>query len=108
MDGIIAILTEEVATILVSLAAAAISALGALVLDQLRRWIGERRVQTLRETLDPAITRAIARAQKQGLTGAALTASASAYLADTMADTIRRLQVPASALNERIRAEAGE
>lgn len=108
MTDLIPILTDEIAAVIVSLVVGALAALGGLALDQLRRLIGEQRVKTLRETLDPAIARAIARAKAQGLTGDALTAAAGSYLSDTMADTLKRLNAPAAALTERIRAEAGD
>jgi hypothetical protein len=107
MDALIHIITDELAAVVVSLILAALTALGALALDQLRLLIGEQRTKVLRDILDPAIARGIARAQAQGLTGDALAAAASAYLADTMGDTLKRLNAPPSALRERIAAQAG-
>lgn len=107
MDALIPIITDEIAAVVVSLVLAFLTALGALALDQLRRLIGEQRVKVLRDILDPAIARGITRARAQNLTGDALTAAASAYLADTMGDTLKRLGAPPSALRERIAAQAG-
>ena len=102
---LIQIATEEAALLIVSLAGTVLSILGAAALNKARQVLGAERVAKLRAAFDPAVKRAIARAEGQGLTGERLVAGAAAYLEQTMADTLRGLGSDGFDLRERLRAE---
>lgn len=102
---LIQIASEEAAMLVVSLAVSILSILGGAALNKARQVLGAERVAQLRAALDPAVTRAIARAKAQGLDGDRLVAVAAGYLEETMADTLRGLGTDGHGIRERLRAE---
>ena len=81
---------------------------GTFALAKLTRLLGEKRVAALREMLTPAIERAIAQAQVEGLTGQAAQEWVTDYVRQTMADTLRKLEATARDLSKRVAAELAE
>ncbi|WP_017928617.1 hypothetical protein [Limimaricola hongkongensis] len=104
-DILIDIASQEAALLIVEFTLVCFSILGGLALNKCRQLLGAKRVAQLRAALDPAVQRAIARAEANGLSGEQLVASAVAYLEQTMADTLRGLGADGFGVRERLRAE---
>ncbi len=107
-DTILTIVAETAVEILFPLVLLVLITLGGWVLQRLGTLIGEKQTATLRNTLAPAIERAIAKAEADGLTGATLKAEATAYLHRTMQGTLSKLGASEADLRERIDAEMAQ
>ncbi len=104
-ETIIEIVAESAVEVLFPLVLLVLATLGGWVLQRLGVLIGEKQTQALRDTLAPAVERAIARAKDRGLTGEALQESAASYLRQTMAETLAKLGASDEQLRQRIGAE---
>lgn len=107
-DIVTTIAAQYVAEMAFALVLSALGAAGSFVMVQGARLLGEKRMALLSDKLTPAIERAKAAAEKQGLTGDALEAWVVSYLKQTMTGTVRKLKASDADLAKRVAGQVAQ
>ena len=107
-DIVTTIAAQYVAEMAFALVLSALGAAGSFVMVQGARLLGEKRMALLSNKLTPAIERAKAAAEKQGLTGDALEAWVVSYLKQTMTGTVRKLKASDADLAKRVAGQVAQ
>ncbi len=107
-DIVTTIAAQYVAEMAFTLVLSALGAAGSFVMVQGARLLGEKRMALLSNKLTPAIERAKAAAEKQGLTGDALEAWVVSYLKQTMTGTVRKLKASDADLAKRVAGQVAQ
>lgn len=107
-DIVTTIAAQYVAEMAFALVLSALGAAGSFVMVQGARLLGEKRMALLSDKLTPAIERAKAAAEKQGLTGDALEAWVVGYLKQTMTGTVRKLKASDADLAKRVAGQVAQ